>query len=316
MSDAVIAIDALSKSFGKHLILDNLSLTVRQGERYGLVGLNGAGKTTLIRLLLGVLKPTFGHLSVLGSDPWLHDAALFRRMGVVLEHDGFWGNLTFEQNMKIFAEARGIAWKETVRYLEERWGNSGLYRNPKPVKQFSRGQRMQCAIARAFLGSAQVFFFDEPAVALDVDAYEHFKGLVKAAGERGATFLISSHQLDAIDDCCSRVGILRERCITELEGNGGLVGQARWSLEADGLPEWGAMIREICGGEPCWREGVWEFKAAGNKSTIPLLVRRLVQAGCDIRTVAPVNGSFGDAIRDEYRKKSLADRNTVGKVRS
>jgi ABC-2 type transport system ATP-binding protein len=316
MSDRVITIDALSKSFGKHLILDNLSLSVGQGERYGLVGLNGAGKTTLIRLLLGVLEPTQGALSVLGCDPWLHEAALFRRMGVVLEHDGFWGNLTFEQNMKIFAGARGIAWKETQSYLEERWGNTTLFRNPKPVKQFSRGQRMQCALARAFLGNPQLFFFDEPAVALDVDAYEHFKTLVLAAGERGATFLISSHQLDAIDDLCNRVGILRERCITELEESGGARGQERWSLEADGKPEWGAILREMCGNEPCWRKGVWEFNAAGCASTIPQLIRRLVLAGCDIRRVAPVHGSFGDAIRDEYRKKSLADRNTVGKVRS
>jgi ABC-type multidrug transport system ATPase subunit len=316
MSDVVIGIDALSKSFGKHLILDKVSLTVRQGERYGLVGLNGAGKTTLIRLLLGVLKPTHGALSVLGSDPWSHDAALFRRMGVVLEHDGFWGNLTFEQNMKIFAEARGIAWKETARYLEERWGRSGLYRNPKPVKQFSRGQRMQCAIARAFLGDAQVYFFDEPAVALDVDAYEHFKGLVLTAGERGATFLISSHQLETIDHLCGRVGMLRDRCVTELEGSGGRNGQDCWSLEADGLPEWGAMIRAVCGSVPYWSEGVWEFTTAGYKSTIPQLIRRLVQAGCDIRTVAPMTGSFSDAIRDEYKKKSLADQATFGKGKS
>jgi ABC-type multidrug transport system ATPase subunit len=316
MSDMVIAIEALSKSFGKHLILDNVSLAIRQGERYGLVGLNGAGKTTLIRLLLGVLKSTRGTLSVLGCDPWSHDAALFRRIGVVLEHDGFWGNLTFEQNMKIFAEARGIAWKETARYMEERWGASGLCRNPKPVKQFSRGQRMQCAIARAFLGNAQVYFFDEPAVALDVDAYEHFKGLVLAAGERGATFLISSHQLDTIDDLCGRVGMLRDRCVTELDGRGGANGKARWSLEADGLPKWGAMIREVCGNEPSWREGIWEFNAAEYQSTIPRLVRCLVQAGCDIRKVAPMAGSFGDAIREEYRKKSQVDQRTIGEGKS
>jgi ABC-2 type transport system ATP-binding protein len=313
MSDVVIAIDALSKSFGKHLILDKVSLAIRQGERYGLVGLNGAGKTTLIRLLLGVLKPTNGALSVLGCDPWSHDSALFRRIGVVLENDGFCGNLTFEQNMKIFAEARGIAWKETARYLEERWGASGLCRNPKPVKQFSRGQRMQCAIARAFLGNARVYFFDEPAIALDVDAYEHFKRLVLAAGERGATFLISSHQLDTIDDLCGRVGMLRDRCVTELEGIGGVKGKARWQLEADGLPEWGAIIRDVCGNEPALSEGVWEFSAAEYKSTIPQLVRRLVQSGCDIRKIAPMAGSFGDAIREEYRKKSQVDQRTVGK---
>jgi ABC-type multidrug transport system ATPase subunit len=232
MSETIIKADRVAKSFSHLTILENVCFEVNQGDRYGLVGLNGAGKTTLIRLLLGVLKPSRGTLSVLGIDPWFHDPAQLQRMGVVLEHDGFWGNLTFDQNMRIFAEAKGIARNQAMAYIDQYWSTTSLYRNKKPVKLFSRGQRMLCAIARAFMGWPKVYFFDEPAVALDVGAYDHFRGLVKTATSQGATFFISSHQLEAIDDLCDRVGMLRNRCITELDLGAQNNGKEQWALGA------------------------------------------------------------------------------------
>jgi ABC-type multidrug transport system ATPase subunit len=311
MPEIVINADGIAKSFGSQRILNNVSLRISEGERYGLVGLNGAGKTTLIRLLLGVLKPTSGSISVLGIDPWSHDAALFRRMGIVLEHDGFWGNLTFEQNMTIFAKAKGISRKDLSVYIEEHWKYSLLYNNKKPVKHLSRGQRMQCALARAFLGRPRLFLFDEPAVALDVDAYEHFRNLVKSSGQKGAAFLISSHQLDAIDDLCDRVGILRDGRVTEMdtpEANGG---KTRWALEADENPECASIIAEVCGNVPSRHDGVWEFPVRDRKTTIPRLIKRLVEAGCEIQKIAPISDTFSDTIREHYRNKNTADPTNV-----
>jgi ABC-2 type transport system ATP-binding protein len=312
MPEIIIAAGGLSKSFGSHRILDNVTLRISEGERYGLVGLNGAGKTTLIRLLLGVLKPTSGSITILGIDPWSHDATLFRRMGIVLEHDGFWGNLTFEQNMTIFAKAKGISRKDLSAYIEEYWKDSPLYNNKKPVKQLSRGQRMQCALARTFLGRPRLFLFDEPAVALDVDAYEHFKNLVKSSGQKGATFLISSHQLDAIDDLCDRVGILRDGRVTEMDTLEAKNGQTRWVLEADEGPECASIIAEVCGNAPLRHDGVWEFPVCDRKTTIPRLIKRLVEAGCEIQKIAPISDTFSDTIRELYRKKNAADHtNTI-----
>jgi ABC-type multidrug transport system ATPase subunit len=302
MASAIIQVSNLVKSFGNHPILQNVSFEIREGERYGLVGLNGAGKTTLIRLLLGVLKPSGGAIAVLGGDPWSHDAFLHRRMGVVLEHDGFWGNLTFEQNMKIFAAAKGISWKEATGYIQEYWSGTDLYKNKKAVKLFSRGQRMQCALARAFLGWPAVYFFDEPVVALDVGAYDHLKGLVKVAGDRRATFLISSHQLEAIDDLCGRVGILQDRCVTELEGETGKSGNHSWVLEADRNEACAAILRDVCVKEPSWNDGEWHISISDPSATVPLLVRRLVEAGCEVRKIAPaIVTGFSHTIRRYYR---------------
>jgi ABC-type multidrug transport system ATPase subunit len=298
----VIDVRGLSKAFGKYLVLEDLSLQISAGEIYGLVGLNGAGKTTLIRLLLGVLKPDRGALSVLGRDPWLHDASLYRHMGVVLEHDGFWGNCTFKQNMKIFAAAKGVAWADAAHYIEEFWGGANLYKNKKAVKYFSRGQRMQCALCRAFLGQPSVYLFDEPAVALDVGAYDRFAALVKRARDNGSAIVISSHHLEAIDDLAGRVGMLHDKRLAELpqtaEGGGGEL----WSLGADRNAAWAAVIRSVCKGDPTWSNGEWRFEAL--PASIPELVKRLVEAGCRVGKVAPCGSGFSATIRREYREKA------------
>ncbi|MBN1128335.1 MAG: hypothetical protein JXA71_05080, partial [Chitinispirillaceae bacterium] len=141
----------------------------------------------------------------------------------------------------------------------------------------------------------------EPAVALDVGAYEHLKRLVKTAGDRGATFLISSHQLEAIDDMCSRVGILRDGRLTELTKGDGMKG-AHWVIDIDHNRTWAEIIGSVCGTEPQWNGDAWHVTISDPLVTVPLLVRRLVEAGCDIRRVAPVDTGFSDTIRRHYRE--------------
>jgi ABC-2 type transport system ATP-binding protein len=300
-----ISVSGLSKSFGGYSILENLSLEINAGEVYGLVGLNGAGKTTLIRLFAGVLRADRGALAVLGNNPWSHDEALYRRMGVVLEHDGFWGNLDFRQNMKIFAAAKGIAWNDARKYLDEFWNGTDIYGSTKAVNFFSRGMRMQCALCRAFLGWPSVYFFDEPAVALDVGAYDHFAALVRRARDGGAAVLVSSHQLDAIDDLAGRAGMLRDKRLTELSRGTGR--GEWWSLGADRNAAWAAVIAELCGCAPVYGDHEWRFEVADPAATIPLIISRLAGQGCSIRKVAPRAAGFSEVIRREYRDTSAPD---------
>jgi ABC-2 type transport system ATP-binding protein len=304
---SAITIQGLSKTFGKHAILSDLSLEVGQGEVYGLVGLNGAGKTTLIRLMLGILKSSAGALTVLGSDPWAHDARLHRRMGVVLEHDGFWGNLTFEQNLKFFAAAKNIAWSDAQAYVKEFWRHTDICMGKKPVKFFSRGQRMQCALCRAFLGWPELYLFDEPAVALDLDAYDHFTKLAKHARDGGATLVVSSHQLETIEELSDRVGILRDKKVTELTTMGKRGIEPLWELDADEAEEWAAIILATCGSSSTYENGRYRFVTPSPPETVPLLVKRLVDAGCSIRQIGPAETAFGDLIRSEYRKQAVGD---------
>ena len=109
----------------------------------------------------------------------------------------------------------------------------------KKVKYLSRGQKMQCAICRAFLSRPDVHFLDEPTVALDVDAIDHFYSLVMRARGRGATVFISSHQLSAIEDLCDSVGMLHNKAITIVASAsmGGAGGPVSWMVRCDGDAE-------------------------------------------------------------------------------
>ncbi|MDR3012115.1 MAG: ABC transporter ATP-binding protein [Chitinispirillales bacterium] len=207
----------LSRAFGSSLILKNISLQVSGGSVYGLVGLNGAGKTTLIRVLLGLIEKDGGSVEVAGFDPWRHQTEFYRMVGAALESDGFFGNLTVKENLRIFAAAKGIGEKQADEYFEKYWGETDIYTSTKKVKHLSRGQRVQCGLCRAFLGWPTIYFFDEPTVNLDFLAYEHFKSMAHEAKSRGAALLISSHQLEVIDDLCERVGLLRNGELEEVE---------------------------------------------------------------------------------------------------
>ncbi|MDR2578878.1 MAG: ABC transporter ATP-binding protein [Chitinispirillales bacterium] len=214
---SIINIANLNRSFGNNPVLRDVSLRIEGGSAYGLVGLNGAGKTTLIRVLLGLLRKNGGVVEVAGFDPWLHRPEFYRAVGASFESDGFFGNLTVRENLRIFAAAKGISPEESDKYFEEYWGETDIFAATRKTKFLSRGQKVQCGLCRAFLGRPRVLFFDEPAVSLDFLAYEHFKLMARKAKSQGAALLISSHQLEVIDDLCDRVGLLRDGSLEEID---------------------------------------------------------------------------------------------------
>ncbi|MDO5576563.1 MAG: ABC transporter ATP-binding protein [Fibrobacter sp.] len=292
----IINIENVSKCFGKKLILNGVSVQIESGTVYGLVGLNGAGKTTLLRLLTGLLKPDSGTVSVLKFNPWEHKREYYQKIGVVLENDGFWGNLNIKDNLGIYASAKGLHTADMEKYLDEYWKDSEIYHTTKKVKTLSRGQKMQCAICRAFMGWPEVFFLDEPALALDMTAYEHLCSIVKKARERGAAVIISSHQLDTIDKLCDRVGILQDRQLRELVIEKQTL--SRWLIDTDNSEQYADVIKNS-GGKDIEYDSGFIFKI-DNKEKIPVIIRELVLAGCRINEVKQAQNGFGNSIRDYY----------------
>jgi ABC-2 type transport system ATP-binding protein len=305
MSNTVIEVKNLFKSFGKHIIFDGASVSIEAGRVFGLVGLNGSGKTTLIRLLLGLLRPDQGSILVLGFDPWQHKAEYFRQLGVILDSDGFAGNMTVAQNLKIFAEAKRMTWRQVEEYVDEFWHDTfiaGEIRGGrKKVKLLSRGQKMQCGICRAFLSWPAAYFLDEPMVALDVDASEHFYRLVKRAQSRGSTILISSHQLQAIEELCDAVGMLHNRSISILKSGAEEASPKPWFVRCGGEEKFGKVIESICGLPPVYNDGSWHFTVLEPETAVPRIVSGLVAAGCDIAEVGPETDNLKDRMRTHYR---------------
>ena len=306
MPTTFITAHGISRAFDGKQVLNAVDLRVGAGSVFGLVGLNGAGKTTLIRLLLGLLRPHGGSLSVLGFDPWRHDPRYYRRVGVVLEHDGFWGNLTFLQNLDLFGRAKGLSHEEVSRYVEEQWGRAEIAHSGKKAKLFSRGQRMQCALSRAFMGWPEVCLLDEPAVALDVEAYDHFCDLVREARSRGAAVVISSHQLDTIQQLCDVVGLLQEGRIDLLQGVENPA-ETTWVLRAAGEDSYGDLIARHAAGKPSFKDGLWHFTVVDPDTTVPRLIAALVEAGCAVKEVRPVERDLRGRLRDTYTRAERSE---------
>jgi len=300
MIKPTIDIIDIHKSFGSNKILSGISLAINAGSVYGLVGLNGAGKTTFLRLLMGLLKPDQGSIEIAGQNPWAHSESFYSDLGVVLENDGFWGNLSIKENLKIFASAKKVLWKDALDYINQFWGDTVITLSDKKIKYLSRGQRMQCALCRAFLGWPKVLFLDEPAIALDMTAYEHFKKIVIQAKRHGATMIISSHQLDTIDDLCDRVGNLSSGLVNELETQAAS-GIYKWLLRADCKAEWKNVFLENCCIVPDWKDGWWSFNIDTPEEKIPVIIRKLIEAGCQIYEIKQDTTGFGDTIRSIYR---------------
>lgn len=296
----IIKITDVHKSFGTSSILKGVFLEMDANTVYGLVGLNGAGKTTFLRLLLGLLKPDLGTITVAGQNPWSHSESYYSNLGVVLEHDGFWGNLTIKENLKIFASAKKLQWNDVLQYIDQFWGTTVIGLSDKKVKHLSRGQRMQCALCRAFLGWPAVVFLDEPAIALDMTAYDHFKTIARYARDRGAAMIISSHQLDTIDDLCDRVGNLSCGKLHDLEKNVDN-GFFNWSLWTDNNSMWKKILVENDCRNVTWKNDIWSFCIDNPQGKIPLVIRQLVEAGCKIFQIKQDASGFADTIRSMYK---------------
>jgi len=303
MDAPLIDVRSLHRGFGATQVLRGLDLQVGPGTVYGLVGRNGAGKTTLIRLLLGLLRPDSGAVSVAGRDPWRHEPSCHRAVGAVLEHDGFLGNLTFGQNMAFYADARGVGRAELAQYLREHWGGCELAGSPQKARYYSRGQRMQGALCRAFLGWPRVCILDEPTVGLDIDSYDHFCALVREARSRGTAVVVSSHQLSAVEELCDMVGLLEAGILRPVALRG--QGRERWFVAvAEGGDEAVRTMVALAGGAVLEHDDGWRIEVSNPSQTIPALVAALVGAGMRVREVRPDAPDLRQAIRGSAERSA------------
>ncbi|MFP4415677.1 MAG: ABC transporter ATP-binding protein [Chitinivibrionales bacterium] len=292
-----VEIAKVVKTFGADTVLDGIDLSIEPGTVFGLVGLNGAGKTTFIRIMLGLMRQTSGSCRLLGLDPQRYTGELFRRMGVVLEHNGFYGNLSVMDNLRFFGRAKGISERSLKKYLQQFWAGTDIVQKKGKTKFFSRGQKMQCGLCRAFLGWPDVFLLDEPAVALDVSAYDHFCSLVRHAKENGAVVFISSHQFDTIEELCDRIGILEKGRLTMLDRESPV---QQWIVQSSTQERVGEIITEFASGKPTLDNGVWSFAVESPQRKIPMLVAELVREGFSVYKVQPMSDSVKETVRRYY----------------
>lgn len=210
----IIKTTNLTKMYGSQKSVNHLNLTVNQGEIYGFLGRNGAGKTTTIRMLLGLIKPTYGQIQLFGENLFNNQREILRRIGSIVEVPGFYENLTARENLLINAKIMGVHKKNA---LDEALEIVGLQNEPKKlVGNYSLGMKQRLGIARALLHYPELLILDEPTNGLDPIGIKEMRKLINTlATERNMTIFISSHILSEIEQLVDHIGIIHRGKLLE-----------------------------------------------------------------------------------------------------
>jgi len=211
----VVEIDNLHKSFGPVPVLSGLSLRVRTGEVFGLLGQNGVGKTTLLHLLLGFLRPDKGSLKVLGST----DLERARpRLGYLPERLSYHTRYTAREYLRFLVQFSGLSGSTLRERVEAELHDVGLEGvADRRLETFSKGMLQRVGIAQALLGDPELLLIDEPTSGLDQAGQQEMRELLGDLRRRGHSILVCSHQIEEVERLCDRVGILHQgRVTTEL----------------------------------------------------------------------------------------------------
>lgn len=222
MNDLIIETRNLTKQYGQQKSVADLNLHVRQGRIYGLLGRNGAGKTTTMKMLLNLTLPTSGETRIFGENIRTHEKQILPHVGSLIESPGFYPNLTGTENLRIFAELRGLKSKNAIR---DALGVVSLpYRDKKLYSQYSLGMKQRLAIALAVMHDPELLILDEPINGLDPIGIAEVRSFVrKLCDTKEITILISSHILSEIALLVDDIGIidhgvlLEEESLKELE---------------------------------------------------------------------------------------------------
>ena len=213
-----IEIDGLTKRFGDVVAVDDLDLTVEEGEIFGFLGPNGAGKSTTIDILLDFIRPTEGSVTVLGHDAQSEGRAVRQRTGVLPDAYHVYDRLTGRQHVEFALEMKGVdedpmALLERVRVADAADRKAGGY---------SKGMRQRLVLAMALVGDPHLLVLDEPSTGLDPNGAREMREIIREENERGTTVFFSSHIMEQVEAVCDRVAIINRGRLVAVDTIDGL----------------------------------------------------------------------------------------------
>lgn len=215
--DTIIEVHGLTKKFKQLTAVNNLELNVYRGDVFGFLGPNGAGKSTTIRMLLSLIRPTAGSITIFGKPLNLHRREILQRIGAIVEKPDFYLYLTAFQNLELLAKIAGRAvdkkriWEMLALVKLEKRAHS-------KVKSFSHGMKQRLGIAQALLHDPELIILDEPTTGLDPQGMKELRDLILyLSGEKGKTIFLSSHILKEVEDIATRL-IIINKGTTQVQG--------------------------------------------------------------------------------------------------
>ncbi len=206
----MVRLDGLTKAFGDFVAVNNVSLSVNQGEVFGFLGPNGSGKTTTIRMLCGLLAPSAGRGEVLGHDVLRGGRQIKSRIGYMSQRFSLYNDLTVEENLAFFGGAYGLSPQrlaERMALVLEMAGLKGEKR--RLVRELSGGVKQRLALGCAVLHEPEILFLDEPTAGVDPLSRREFWDLISALAQAGVTVFVTTHYMDEAENC-HRLGFIYE----------------------------------------------------------------------------------------------------------
>ena len=202
----VIKLEALTKDYGRGRGIFDLNFSISEGEMIGFAGTNGSGKTTTIRSIMGFIKPTSGHASVLGMESWSNASEIAKNIGYVPGEIAFPDLPTGLDFLKCQAEFLGVKDMSYANTLIEK-----LQLDPRAnLKRMSKGMKQKTALVAALMGDAPIIILDEPTTGLDPLMRVTFMDIIKSEHKRGKTIFMSSHMFEEIEDSCDKVALISD----------------------------------------------------------------------------------------------------------
>ena len=278
-----INVEELSKTFfGGTVAVDGIRFSLNRGEIFGFLGPNGAGKTTTVKLLCGMLTPSGGKCQVLGIDPTQNPEQLHQKVGVVTEHAQMYDHMTAWDNLQFYGTLFGMSRSECAdraKQLLHRLELADVM--DRKLATYSTGMRQRLSLARALLHRPQILFLDEPTSGLDPESAQNVNSLIQEQADKGITVFLCTHQLRYAQEICTTYGLMNKGHlfatgnITELRSM--VCQNTKVRIKASRMPK--DMIYQEIG------DHVYDVDVA-SEHDIPLIVKRIVEAGGDLYQVS------------------------------
>lgn len=199
----------LTKKFGDFIAVDHMSLTIQEGEIFGLLGSNGAGKSTTINMISGLLKSNGGEIYILGKNIATHSKFAKMNIGIVPQDLAIYEDMTAYENVRFFAGLYGLRGTELRARVEEALEFVGLSDKQKSYpKNFSGGMKRRLNIACAIAHRPKLIIMDEPTVGIDPQSRNYILNSVHKLNEMGCTIIYTSHYMEEVEELCTRIAIV------------------------------------------------------------------------------------------------------------
>lgn len=238
-----IAVNNLTKAYDQKEVITNLNMHVKKGSIYGFLGPNGSGKSTTMKMIMNLVKPDSGFITVLGNNLENNDYEIFKRISAIIELPAFYKNLTATEVLKLHCSYMGYYKYDDIPKVLKRVGLGNT--SSKPVNKFSLGMKQRLAIARAIITQPELLILDEPVNGLDPEGIIQIRNLLRQLNEEDkTTILISSHILSEIEHIADTIGIInnghiiKEISLKEIQAmNGDYI-----ELEVDDVQKTGQLL--------------------------------------------------------------------------